>query len=143
MTAQALYAAMLKERISPALRSLGLAGSGGRYSMKSESHWALIGFQKSAYSDRSEVRFTVNLLVVSRADWATLSAERSWNRERPAAGTYYGPRVANQRLGALVGSHEDKWWRVYAGQDMDLVASEVIGDLANVGLPWLQARIST
>jgi hypothetical protein len=63
--AQDLYDQLVKQSLSPALRSLGFTGSGGRYSLRNEDCWVLVGFQKSAYSDGDEVRFTVNLLVAT------------------------------------------------------------------------------
>lgn len=62
----------MKNQVAPMLRANRLVGSNGRFSVKSETHWALLGFQKSAYSDRSEIRFTVNLLVVRRDEWNEL-----------------------------------------------------------------------
>ncbi len=46
-TAQEQYRIMINGVISPALRSLGLKGSGGRYELPSVTHWALLDFQKS------------------------------------------------------------------------------------------------
>jgi hypothetical protein len=79
VTAQDVYAALIKDDISPAMREQGLVGSSGRYALKSDSHWALVGFQKSWYSDRAEVQFTVNLLTVRRDDWESLIAERPYS----------------------------------------------------------------
>src|SRR6478609_3796415 len=80
---QTVYKDLVKEMLSPGFRRLGLIGSGGRYSLKSDCCWALLGLQKSAFSDASDVRFTANLLVVSRAAWSTTRADRPDRPERP------------------------------------------------------------
>lgn len=139
--AQDLYAAMIKDRISPALRAEGLTGSGGRYSVRSNTHWALVGFQKSSYSDRREVQFTINLMVVRRDEWQMLAAKNSYFPAKPSASLGYGP-VMPKRIGSLVGDGADKWWRLFGGQDVDLVAADVLTDLRDAGLPWLRERIA-
>jgi len=139
---QDIYSRLIKETVSPAMRELGLVGSGGRYSLKSESHWALIGFQKSAYSDRDEVRFTVNLLAVGREPWDQLVRDKLWVGEKPTALVSYGSPVRQLRIGKLVDDGEDKWWRVYVGQDMTLIAADVLANLRDAGVPWLRAQIA-
>jgi hypothetical protein len=64
-TAQVVFERMLREEVAPALRELGLRGSGQRFRLPSESHWALLAFQKSQWSDADEIRFTVNVMTVS------------------------------------------------------------------------------
>jgi hypothetical protein len=66
VTAQETYREMMKTQVAPALRGLGFKGSGQNYELPSPGHWAMLGFQKSAWSDASALRFTVNVLVVSR-----------------------------------------------------------------------------
>lgn len=136
-----MYAALIKDRVSPAMRSLGLVGSGGRYSIKSRTHWALVGFQKSAYSDRQEIRFTVNLLAVSRAAWDNLRLEKPHLGKEPSATITYGPPVFTSRIGLLTADQEDRWWQVGEGHDVDSVAQELISDVRLSGIPWLRERI--
>jgi hypothetical protein len=52
---------MLRDEIAPELRAAGFKGSRQSFDLPSESHWAVLGFQKSAWSDRQRVTFTVNL----------------------------------------------------------------------------------
>lgn len=140
-TAQEVYVALLAERVSPALRSLGLTGSGGRYSLASDSHWALIGFQRSRFSDRREVSFTINLLVVSRDDWTALAAGRPEVGDRPHAGTHYGGPVENIRIGKLLPSGEDTWWRIGPRDQIDGIAREIMTSLTDFAVPWLRSRL--
>lgn len=141
--AQALYGDFIKNGVSPTLRNHGFSGSGGRYSLKSDSHWALLGFQKSWYSDKAEVRFTVNLLVVRRDVWSDLVVAHPYYGATPSAITLYGPPVRSTRIGKLVDDHEDKWWRVYAGQNMGMLRADVIANVVDAGLPWLREQIAS
>lgn len=49
---------MLKSLVAPELRNLGLRGSGRSYSIPSETHWAVIGFQGSQSNSADLVRFS-------------------------------------------------------------------------------------
>jgi len=142
VTAQDTYASMLKDQISPRLREAGLVGSSGRFSLPSDSHWALVGFQKSAFSDRNEVRFTINLVAVKKADWDQLRLERPYLAKRPQP-TFHHPEAARSvRIGELVDAGEDKWWRIVPTDDQEPIVDEVIRDLSEAGIPWLRAQIS-
>lgn len=44
---------------------------------------AQLGFQKSAYSDGQESRFTVNLSVIRRDEWATRASAKPYLGQRP------------------------------------------------------------
>jgi hypothetical protein len=87
-TAQETYGELLKKRVAPALCELGFKGSGQNYRLPSDDYWALLGLQKSTSSDAGRVRFTANVLVVSRADWDTVREERPRLPERPTATTF-------------------------------------------------------
>jgi len=133
---------MIKDVVSPALREQGLLGSAGRYSIKSETHWILLAFQKSWYSDSAEVRFTVNLMVVRRDAWEELLRESPHYGKKPSAIITYNDPVRHVRIGELVDDLEDKWWRIFSGQDMDAVQSDLLGNLIDVGLPWLRGQVA-
>lgn len=141
--AQDVYADLIKNTVSPRLRAAGLVGSGGRYSLKSDTHWALIGFQKSWYSDKNEVRFTVNLLVVRREDWANRQAREPHLGAKPSPLIRYGPPARSVRIGRLVDDHEDKWWRINSSQNIDLIEADLIDNIVDAGLPWLREQIAT
>ncbi|MHB8694902.1 MAG: DUF4304 domain-containing protein [Solirubrobacteraceae bacterium] len=142
VTAQALYDDLVKGAIIPALRALGFTGSGGRYSLRADGAWALLGFQKSAYSDGNEVRFTVNLLVTSNDDWAELRAQKPYLPARPSPTTRYGDPVAQERIGQLLPEPADSWWRVYDGVNLDDVAENVIETIERNGIPWLRTELA-
>lgn len=138
-TAQEVYTEMLANRISPFMREQGFTGSQGKYSLRSPGYWVLAGFQRSAYSTRSEVTFTINLLVVSRAEWELLRQERPELSESPSA-NIYGGVPDHERIGSLTESGQDLWWKVSAGMDGDEVAANVTEVLRDFGIPWLRAK---
>lgn len=140
--AQGLYRDLVRGALSPAFRTLGFSGSGGRYSLPADGCWALLGLQKSVYSDRQEVRFTANLLVANRATWASLRAQMGYLPERPAPSTLYGDKIAQSRIGDLLPDAADTWWRIYAGVDLDAVGQDVITSIERYGLPWLRREMA-
>ena len=69
LTAQEMFRAMVRDQVAPALRDLGFKGSGQVYLLPSETHWAMLSFQKSASSDAASVRFAVNFDVTTKQEW--------------------------------------------------------------------------
>jgi hypothetical protein len=137
---QEIYKELVKDRISPALRDLGLKGSAGRYHLPSDGHWALIGFQKSAYSNAEHIKFTVNVLVVSREEWDGIRATRSHYPEKPTAGTHWAAG-AQARIGALMPIGEDYWWDLLPSTSTDELSNNVLGTIRDYALPWMRQQI--
>ncbi|MGK5742328.1 DUF4304 domain-containing protein [Micromonospora sp. URMC 103] len=90
MTAQDAYNAVLREVVAPALRDMGLKGSGKLYRLDDEVCWARLGFQSSVYNTAERAKFTVNLLLVDKGAWTRSREERPHLPETPSANTYYG-----------------------------------------------------
>ncbi|GAA3986673.1 hypothetical protein GCM10022247_01260 [Allokutzneria multivorans] len=134
-----VYQELMRTRIAPWFREAGFRGSGGKFVLPSESHWALLGFQKSVHNDRDEVRFTVNLLCVSKQQWASLHAAEPFLGERPSATVYYGREVPRARIGELTPSGEDKWWRLRSGRSVEPIVADLLHDLAEHAIPWLRS----
>jgi hypothetical protein len=149
-TAQETYRDVIKREIAPPLRALGFKGSGQNYELPSATHWALLGFQKSAWSNKSTVRFTVNLTVVDRDDWARLAGEYRQIGERPSANSYpaapifpavYESSYWHSRLGELTPERRDLWWDIAAGEAPGRVAREVVGAITNYALPAMRSHM--
>jgi hypothetical protein len=138
LSAQDLYAMLVKDILSPAFRDLGFRGSSGRYSLPIPDHWALLGLQRSTYSTSAEVRFTVNLLVVSKAAWELQQQERPHLPEQPNASVLYGIETPQRRLGQLRPDGHDKWWRLSSRRQLEVVAREVIHDVREYALPGMK-----
>lgn len=136
-TPQEVYDDLMKTSFAPALRGVGLKGSGGRFELPSDKYWALLGFQKSTYSDSDALEFTVNLSVISRTVWAEQASARPHLGQRPRPSTFYGSWAEQVRIGKLTPSGEDLWWRLNRGEDPGPVAQRVVSALVDVAVPWL------
>ncbi|GAB3892606.1 DUF4304 domain-containing protein [Kibdelosporangium lantanae] len=141
MTAQTIYARLVKDTLSPALREVGFKGSGGRYSLPWAECWAQLAFQKSAYSDAAEVRSTLNLQVVNKSDWTAARADRPHLPVRPAPSTFYGDPAVQVRIGQLTADSADKWWRINSDVDVAAVATDVIHDVREHAMPWFDQQM--
>jgi hypothetical protein len=141
VTAQEVFATMMKTEMAPALRALGFQGSGQRFALQSETHWAQIGFQKSAWSDREEILFTVNVQCVSRAAWDEARGSRAWLPKRPSPNSAYPGGGWWERIGRLA-NREDTWWHVNADRPTDPITREVIGLIRERALPALRERMA-
>ncbi len=124
--AQETFKAMLRDQVAPALRTIGFKGSGQVYAWPSETCWASLGFQSSTYSDRNELRFTINLSVVAKAAWAAKRETRPYLPDRPAANTRYGQPAWEARIGRVLPGGQDKWWILPAASDTTQLAEEVV-----------------
>jgi hypothetical protein len=66
------------------------------------------------YSDRNEIRFTLNLTVASKQKWAEMRAQSKGrphpHTSRPAANNSYGKDMWQRRIGQLLPTHSDHWW---------------------------------
>jgi hypothetical protein len=129
-TAQQAFASMAKNEIAPRLRELGLTGSGQMFRLPSETHVLSLDFQRSAGNDILEVRFTINL-----------SAELMDRAPSANQGPRSPRRVYShhERLGFL-SRGRDQWWAVPADGPTLGIADEVIHDVREFGIPWLQEQ---
>jgi hypothetical protein len=140
-TAQDLFTSAIKESFAPALRNSGLQGSGQTFALLSVTHFALLGFQKSTSSDSTQLRFTLNLKVVSKLTWNHRRQERPDFPVKPAANVWYGTFEWNKRIGHLLPGGEDKWWRVSVEHDNSPTIHEVSEVLINVAVPALRDQL--
>jgi hypothetical protein len=133
---------MLRDVIAPALRSRGLRGSGSRYTIPSDTHWALLGFQSSSYNTGDRVKFTVNCMVVRRDLWAAAVTEKPWIGEKPKANVGAGIGEWWERLGRLMPAHEDVWWFIQNGVRPDEVAAAVLGAIDDYALQAMRHQLA-
>jgi uncharacterized protein DUF4304 len=140
------FATMLRERVAPALREMGFRGSAQNYALPSETHWALLGFQRSMHSDRNTLRFTLNMTVVRRDAWANAYAERAWIGRQPSALVSYAPRDGvsgywHVRVGSLLPQRRDHWWDLDAEGETDKTATEVVAAIRDYVLPAMREHM--
>jgi hypothetical protein len=140
-TAQGTFSDLIKTLVAPGLRALGFNGSGQNYQLPSDDHWAMLGFQKSTSSSANRVRFTVNVLVVSRRTWEAARAETSYLPERPTANTFWGTFVWQHRIGELLPGIGDVWWDVEADVDAAELADAVLWAVRDYVVPAMHQQM--
>jgi len=146
--AQDAFKVMLRDEIAPALRQLGLRGSGQTFSLPSKTHWALVGFQKSDWSDSRQLRFTINLTVVSHDAWEAARSRFPEIGDHPVANGDYAlpirpmPGYWHIRIGRLLPGDRDRWWDLGTGTDVAQLATEVMTVIREHVLPAMQARLT-
>jgi Domain of unknown function (DUF4304) len=139
-TAQELFASAIKDTFAPVLRSAGLRGSGQAFSLPSTSHFALLGLQKSVYSDSAELRFTINLKVISKQAWERRRKERPDFPAKPSPNIGYGGEW-DERIGRLLPGGEDKWWSIRSDGNNRSTIAEVADVIVNVAVPALRTQV--
>ena len=101
-TALDIFRLMMREEIAPGIRRMGFKGSGQSFILPSETHWVLLGFQKSTTSNANAVRFTVNVTAASRRAWTQARSEHSYLGGAPSANISYGDFAWERRIGQLI-----------------------------------------
>ena len=103
----------------------------------------LVAFQKDRYSDRREVRFTVNVTWADKASWADARDRVPYMRARPSGTALYPlPDEAFRwnRLGTIMPIHRDFWFPIAAGQDTATMASEIVSMIERYAIPWFRSE---
>lgn len=132
MSAQQLFKTLVVERIAPLLNEHGFKKSGLNWHRKEGEDWLVVNVQKSAFSDRGEVRFTMNLGV-------GLTSRRghgfTWpDGKRPPITRCHH----QQRIGELLGE-TDRWWDVRSESGAERAGRAAVKALEETGLPWLES----
>lgn len=140
-TIQETFKNFLRVMIAPRLRQAGLKGSGQNYSLQSESHWALIGFQKSAHSDSENLKFTINIFVVPKKEWELARSEYSYFPAKPTA-TVSWSLGWHRRIGYLLPANCDYWWSLNANTNQNLLSKEIVNAICDKAVPLIREKIS-
>ncbi|MFD5083242.1 hypothetical protein ACFWOG_11470 [Kitasatospora sp. NPDC058406] len=133
-TAHELYERGLRDHLAPALRLLGLTGRLRTFSLPDETHWALLGLVEQRTEDR--LRYTFDLSLVGRADWAGAA----FPGPRPDPRAVYGIEVWRARIGELMPVGEDVWWEVLPGPRWRVALDDSVAAVRHYGLPELRRR---
>jgi hypothetical protein len=141
-TAQETFKRMIREQVAPRLRALGFKGSGQRFALASDSHWALLGFQRSAWGDSNKGSFTINLTVVSKEAWEASRTDRPYRGSAPQANASEGVPAWEERIGMLTPENLDLWWEVRAGESTERVADGVLRVVEDYALPEMLRQIA-
>ena len=141
---------MLRDRVAPELRKLGFVGSGQNFALPSESHWALLGFQRSAWSSAESVDFTINLTVVSRDAWEKGREQWPTLPERPGANWGLSPMMEpafggaywHSRIGDVMPGRRDRWWKIASDADAADVTYAVVAEIREFAVPAMRERMA-
>jgi hypothetical protein len=143
VNAPKLFEEMVKNRIAPALRDLGMRGSGQHFRLPNENgDYALLGFQKDSWDGTT--RFTANVAFYGRQAWQDARARESWMPTAPSATTTWSGVAEGwqERVGFLIDPPHDHWWTIQTESDVPLVADHVVATVRDAVLPQLQARLA-
>jgi hypothetical protein len=129
-TAQAVIKEVASRLHSDLLKPRGFKKTA--YTWIREDEWPkLINLQLSKWNSSEEARFTVNLGVF-------IPELHNAAGSYPVTGQPKEPDCdVRSRIGMLLPPGTDKWWEVSAASDEGKLFDEVIADLVEVGLPWL------
>jgi hypothetical protein len=120
-TAQELFRHVMRDIVGCELRELGFRGSYSRVFWISEGDYdGIVATQKSRYSTKAEVDFTVYLSAV----------------HGPTSATYW----QSQLLGLIPGNRQI-WWTVRVGSPAEPVAENVLDEFRRCGWPAIQAAL--
>jgi hypothetical protein len=140
-TAQDAFDRAVREVLRPHLKALEFTGAGMTFTHPGESHFAMIGLQKSQFSDRRSLKFTANITVVGKDAWAARRTSKSYLPARPAPNTFYGSDVWQVRIGMLLPGGEDMWWSITDDVDAATAVDELQAAITTYVLPEMHARL--
>ncbi|HEX2895988.1 MAG TPA: DUF4304 domain-containing protein [Marmoricola sp.] len=140
---RAVYRTLLRVWVAPALRQLGLKGTGKTYYIPSDSHFATISFQESLDGAQGEIEFTINVRVADKTQWRAYANRAGYTEAAPAPNAEYvnDPVSWYTRAGLLADDPHDQWWTVDRDVDVESVAAEVVALLTNSVVPAMKARL--
>jgi hypothetical protein len=121
---------------------MGFKGSGLVFVLPHDQHWALLGIQRSRWSDSKDLEFTIQLTVANRKTWEQLRGVHGYG-ERPYPTRFYGPKIWLERLGKLMPESDDKWWHVSPDSDISSLGAELAAAVEHYGLPAMRAEMSS
>jgi hypothetical protein len=139
-SAQDTFAEMIKLGVRPRLKALGFTGSGTTFVWPSTACFCQLGIQRSQFSNRDALKFTINVTAADRTAWELARQSKPFFPAKPSPNTFYGSDFWQSRIGKLLPGGEDKWWTVEANQDWRLLADEVVDAVTCFALPELRQR---
>jgi hypothetical protein len=139
VTAQDVFRAMLRDDIAPALRRMGFKGSGQAFILPSETHWALLSFQKSMHSTSDSVRFAVNYDVTTKEEWE--NRRRTFGApKRPTPSWLHNGSIGDPPHARGQVQH---WWILRVEDPTAPLAAEVLSRIHGEALPAMRSRIDS
>lgn len=121
-TAQEVFEHLMRDRVAPALRDLGLKGAFRSFTYRIGDLEGAVWTRKSRYSRKAWVDFTLELGAAYLPTGAGY-----WNRELPS----------------LIPGNRDYWWRVEAGRPAEPIASTILSAFRSYGWPAILAALDS
>jgi len=122
--------------VATVLKEYGYRKNGLTWNRRMDQIIYVVNIQKSRFSDKGTVKFTLNLGVAAEDIWLAY-----WGMELPKVikeeSCFPGFRVGDV-LNGFSGKAKDLWWFLDASKAMDPLAEEVTSCLRNRCLPVLQ-----
>ena len=125
-TSQAAFNRLLSD-LNRFLKPHGLRRCGQSFARETDECWQIIGLQKSRFTDLSEVRFTVNFGVTSKA----LMELRG---QDPSKMPQHWTCPLRFRIGELLGQN-DTWWTSQRGDEFRSAYADLTSALTDKALP--------
>lgn len=140
VSAQSVFADMLRTEIAPRMRTLGFKGSGRSYELPDPDRWLIVAFQKDYYSRADCVRFTVNLTIADKREWDESRVKAPRLPLRPSGNAHYlQARSGVIRLGNLMPPDgQDRWWEVGPLRPSGPPARRVLRAIERLAIPWFR-----
>lgn len=134
---------MVDTNLAPGLRALGFFGVGLRFRIESNRHWGEILVEQAPPLTTKAVRFTVQVGVISRDEWAEQLRVRPYSPAGEAAHTQTtGWRAPIGELVTVAGHPiGELWWELEVGRPFDSLAREVLAAVREFALPAMRARM--
>jgi hypothetical protein len=139
-SARETFTEMMNTIVKPEMKELGLRVSGTNFRLPTPDHYAALSIQQSRDNVWVRLTFTVNVRVVSNAEWAAHVAETG-DKKTPDPNTDEGVGWWD-RLGRLTPERKDRWWTVWGGFPTDDVARDLVSAIRDYGLPAIRERIN-
>jgi hypothetical protein len=142
-SAQDWFRLMIDSGLAPGLRELGFFGSGRRFRMEVDRHWAEVLVSQSPSLVDGAVRFTLTMSVLSRDEWAEQLRVRPYYPARTPRGVMRTGWQAPIGQLVVVGGYPigDLWWELGVGQPFESLANEILTTVRIFGLPAMCHQI--
>ena len=128
---QSQFEQLVSKAVWPEFKARGYRKTGNNFRIYNPDGWGkIVNIQKSAYSDRNEIHFTINTgLYMAKAD--TIFAE-------PRAERFLEPDcLVRTRVGYLNGDNRDSWYELTAQSQSQQIEQQVMHDVIHFILPYL------
>jgi hypothetical protein len=122
-------------RIGRCLKAKGFFKKGDTFYLSRNNNWGLINFQKSIGNVPSETTFTINLGVSS-------TALRNFDGEDVRTKPSIEDSHWRKRIGFLLPSKQDFWWRIDGNTSLEKLQNEIIDLIITVAIPEVEQHIS-